>query len=122
MAVLKADAVSAALEQTSGNTAAAARLLGVSRGAVWKFIQSRPKLQEAVHDLRESMKDNAESGLHRAVLAGEAWAICFYLKTQAKDRGYVERSEVDMSAEVRQRVVEEVVDAPSDPGKADQAP
>jgi hypothetical protein len=52
-----------------------------------------------------------------AVLAGEAWAVCFYLKTQAKDRGYVERSEVQHSSEVRQRVIEEVID-PADNGNA----
>jgi hypothetical protein len=40
------------------------------------------------------MKDNAESALYSAVLGGEAWAVCFYLKTQAKDRGYVERQEM----------------------------
>jgi hypothetical protein len=27
------------------------------------------------------------------VLAGEPWAVCFYLKCQAKDRGYIERTE-----------------------------
>jgi hypothetical protein len=37
------------------------------------------------------MKDDAESALYKAALAGEAWAVCFFLKTQAKDRGYVER-------------------------------
>lgn len=93
MAVLKANSVAAALAQYQGNMAAAARALGVSRAAVWKFVQAHPKLKEVVIDLREGMKDNAESSLYKAVLDGESWAVCFYLKTQAKDRGYVEKSE-----------------------------
>jgi hypothetical protein len=28
------------------------------------------------------------------VLKGEAWAVCFFLKCQARERGYVERTEV----------------------------
>jgi hypothetical protein len=44
------------------------------------------------------------------VLAGEAWAVCFYLKCQARDRGYIEKQELDVTERVRQRVVEEVVD------------
>jgi hypothetical protein len=38
------------------------------------------------------MLDNVESALYTAALAGEAWAVCFFLKTQGKARGYVERS------------------------------
>lgn len=43
------------------------------------------------------MCDNAESALNRAVINGEAWAVCFTLKTQAKDRGYVERVQQEVS-------------------------
>src|SRR5262249_17341747 len=41
-----------------------------------------------------------ENVLYEAALRGEAWAVCFYLKCQAKDRGYVERQETrDVSDE-----------------------
>jgi hypothetical protein len=40
------------------------------------------------------MIDNVESVLYSKALAGEAWAVCFFLKTQAKHRGYVERQEL----------------------------
>jgi len=39
------------------------------------------------------MMDMAELKLLDAVVMGQPWAILFYLKTQGKDRGYVERSE-----------------------------
>jgi hypothetical protein len=83
------------LRELHGNVAAVARACGVGRTAVCNFVRRRPQLQGVLKECREAMKDNAESALYRAVLAGEAWAVCFYLKTQAKDRGYVERAEID---------------------------
>jgi len=43
------------------------------------------------------MCDNAESALNRAVINGEAWAVCFTLKTQGKDRGYIERTQQEIT-------------------------
>jgi len=79
------------IEVTSGNLAAIARTLHVSRGTVWNRVQSSPELQALLEDAREGMLDNAESSLYRAAIAGEAWAVCFLLKTQGKSRGYIER-------------------------------
>jgi hypothetical protein len=121
MAKLNAEEVANMFKQTNGNMAAAARGLGVARVSLWSFVQKRPKLQELLSDLRESFKDNAESALYSAVLAGELTAIIFYLKTQAKDRGYVERQQIEQGIEVRQRVVEEVVDGPTHRGDIHQA-
>ena len=90
---LKADDVAAKLRELHGNMAAAARAFGVTRQAVHAFVAARPSLAAVAAECRESMKDHAESALHKAVVGGEAWAVCFYLKTQAKDRGYVERVE-----------------------------
>jgi hypothetical protein len=61
------------------------------------IIKKSEKLQRVVHDARQSMCDNAESALNRAVINGEAWAVCFTLKTQAKDRGYIERTQTEIS-------------------------
>jgi hypothetical protein len=119
MAKLTAALVIEKLREFNGNFAAVARAVGVGRTAVCNFVRRRPQLQEVAKECREEMKDNAESALYRAVINGEAWAVCFYLKTQAKDRGYIERTEHDLRGEVRQRVVEEVVDAnPSHNGAA----
>jgi hypothetical protein len=107
---LTAEAVEAKLLELHGNLAAVGRHFGVKRQSVWGFVNSRPSLRAVATSIREAMKDNAESALYTAVLKGEAWAVCFYLKTQAKDRGYVERAELAADLAVRQRVVEEVVD------------
>jgi transcriptional/translational regulatory protein YebC/TACO1 len=97
---LTAANVTAALRKHNGNMAAAGRSFGVTRQAVFDFVKHHPSLRSVVTDCRESMKDDAESVLQRAVKKGEAWAVCFYLKTQAKDRGYVERQEYRRTADM----------------------
>jgi hypothetical protein len=96
---LTCEAVAAKLREFHGNMAAAARALSVTRGAVFLYVHRHPTLKDVVRECRESMKDHAESSLHRALLAGEAWAVCFFLKCQAKDRGYVERQEYKWAEE-----------------------
>jgi hypothetical protein len=93
MAVLTVKGVEAALRELHGNMAAVARRFGVVRTAVHNYVRRHPSLRAVVHDCREAMKDHAESALYSAVLRGEPWATCFFLKCQAKDRGYVERTE-----------------------------
>src|SRR5215469_2544852 len=93
---LKTNLVEEKLREFHGNMAAVGRFFGVTRQSVWRFCQARESLKAVSADCRESMKDNAESSLYSAVLRGEAWAVCFYLKTQARDRGYIERTEMDM--------------------------
>ena len=108
---LKPKPVEGKIRELHGNLAAVGRAFGVTRQAVWDFVRRRPSLVAACQDCRESMKDHAESSLFTKVLAGEGWAVCFYLKTQAKDRGYVEKSETHLTGGVLLQIVEEVVDA-----------
>lgn len=82
------------LRDTHGNITVAASSLRVSRQALYRYIEKYASLKAVLAECRETMKDHAESALYAKVLAGEAWAVCFFLKTQAKDRGYVERQEV----------------------------
>lgn len=89
--LLDPELVAAALAELSGNVAAVGKRFGGDRAAVAHLIAKRPALQRVTSDAREGMLDNAESSLYRAVLAGEAWAVCFFLKTQGRGRGYVER-------------------------------
>lgn len=78
----------------NGNIAAIARRLGVSRGTIHNRMKDSPKLGVAIEDARESMIDNVESALYREVLAGNVTAMIFWLKTQGKRRGWVERQEL----------------------------
>src|SRR5262245_6004444 len=91
---LSVEGVAEAIERYFGNLASVARAFGVSRMAVWSFVERRPELQEILRDARETLLDNAESALDRAIVRGEPWAIKLILKTLGKSRGYVERCEM----------------------------
>ena len=83
-----------ALEESKGLIAPAARALGCSRATVRSYIDEYSAVGQAKLDQEEAVKDMAENALYAAILRGEAWAICFYLKCRAKDRGYLERAEL----------------------------
>ena len=91
---LTATEVENALRNTKGMVSVAAKSLGITRQALYNRINKSTALQELIADEREAMTDTAELALHRAIVGGEAWAVCFYLKTQGKSRGYVERQEI----------------------------
>ena len=79
-----------------GNVSAAARALGASHTSLWHRIKRSARLQEARVMAEEQALDLAEDSLITAVKAGEAWAVCFLLKTKGKRRGYVERQETNI--------------------------
>ena len=83
-----------ALEESKGLIAPAARALGCSRDNIRSYLEEYTAVAEAKLDQREAVTDMAENALYAAILRGEAWAICFYLKCMAKDRGYVEKAEI----------------------------
>ena len=109
--------VSEQLRKLDGNVAAVGRAYGVTRSAVANYITDHPELKSVRDEARESVKDDAESVLYQQLREGEAWAVCFFLKTQAKDRGYIERTEVEQTSKTRLELVEEIVDGDVDAGK-----
>jgi hypothetical protein len=88
------DKIIAALQSSRGLLYVAARSLGISPVTIYNRKAKNPKIQEAIANEREFTTDAAEGALYRAITNGEAWAVCFYLKTQGKNRGYVERQEL----------------------------
>jgi hypothetical protein len=116
VAKLNEKLVGEAIVKARGNLAQVARKFGVSRQAAWKFVESRPALKAICHDEREGMIDEAESALNAAVRAGEAWAVCFFLKTQGKSRGYIEKAEVEHDMKAAVKIVKVIVDANDTPG------
>ena len=82
---------------TTGRISTAAESLKCPRKTVYDYIKRYPDLQGVVHDAREATIDHVESKLLKAINQGNVNAIIFFLKTQGKTRGYVERSELDMN-------------------------
>jgi hypothetical protein len=103
---LTVEQVVAALATTNGLVYLAAERLQVSARTVYRYARRYPTVKEALDAHKGKRLDTAEASLWNAVLKGEAWAVCFYLKTQGKDRGYVERTETkDVTRdEVREQI------------------
>ena len=88
-----------ALHVAHGLVASAAKMLSasgrkISRQGVQKYIDKSERLKAVLHEERETLKDFAEGELYKLMKAGDKSAIMFFLKCQAKDRGYIERQEM----------------------------
>ena len=80
-----------ALQSTKGMVSLAAKRLGCAPDTVYRYIREYSTVAAAQKQEREAVTDIAELALYKAIQQGEGWAICFYLKTQGRERGYVER-------------------------------
>lgn len=108
------DEVLAAIER--GITmAGTARVLGVPRSTVWRYAKRWKAVEQALNRKRDELVDYAETGLRKAVLEGQPWAIALTLKTLGKHRGYTERIEHTGSDGAEIRIREVVVIRHEDP-------
>ncbi len=85
--------VIAALESVNGMMFLAAKSLHCNVETIRNYRKRYKEVAAVFEQKRGEFVDIAESALYRGVLAGDAWAVCFALKTQGKERGYVERTE-----------------------------
>ena len=84
----------AAISESNGLLTLAAKKAGIGYSTVWRYTQDFPTVKQAVIEAKERMLDFAEGKLYEKIKSGDNAAIIFFLKTQGKKRGYVERSEV----------------------------
>ena len=94
MAKLTVDKVNGLIDEMMGNVSMVARTLNVSRTTLYNYINSHATVKQALDEAREKMVDNVESKLYSKALDGDTTSMIFFLKTQGKHRGYVERQEV----------------------------
>jgi hypothetical protein len=89
--------VISALVETKGMVHNAADLLGCHHQTVYNYRDKYPEIKQAIEHERGKFLDLAETKLFDAVQRGEAWAIPFTLKTIGKERGYVEKQDINLS-------------------------
>ena len=94
-----------ALERSRGMITVAARLLKCSRQTVYNALRHFPEVKLALEDARELLLDTAELKLMESVNKGESWAICFFLKTQGRKRGYIEKQGVGLEASTLEELI-----------------
>ena len=87
-----AQQVAEALTRAKGFVSVAAKNLGCNDSTVRNYIERYAMCKQAVLDSREQMIDIAEGRLYQNINEGDNTAIIFFLKTQAKHRGYIEKN------------------------------
>ena len=85
------------LRATGGFTTYAAKKLGVTYQAIHARIKRSPYLQRTLLEIRESYLDLTEHALIQKIKSEDLGAICFFLKCKGKERGYTEKSALEVS-------------------------
>lgn len=84
-----------ALEKSLGVVTSACGIVGISRNTHYEWLKADEEYKTAVESIKDIAIDFAESHLHKRIKDGSDAAIIFYLKTQGKRRGYIERQEIE---------------------------
>lgn len=73
-------------------------------GCAWHTAESYIKkhnLNQTLENENNKMIDFTESQLYKKIKMGDTTCIIFLLKTRAKNRGYIERQEVESKGELK---------------------
>lgn len=90
-----------AYEKSLGVLKPACDMTGMCRKTIWEWRKKYPEFDAACHDCEETAVDFVETKLYKLINDGAEASTIFYLKTKGRKRGYVEKHEVDMNAEVK---------------------
>ena len=86
-----------ALERSLGVVTTAAKVCNIARTTHYRWLEEDAEYKEAVNDIQESAIDFAESSLHQQIKDKIPSSTIFYLKTKGKNRGYVEKQQIEIN-------------------------
>jgi len=95
---IKKESMLKALESSLGVVTVACKSADIPRSTYYKWLKEDEAFAKQVKEIENIALDFAESQLHSQMKDGNTSATIFYLKTKGKKRGYVERSELDLSS------------------------
>lgn len=85
-------------KNTLCNITKACEKANITRQTFYVWCNSDRQFAEAIENIRESELDWAENQLKLKMAEKDTTAIIFFLKTKAKNRGYIERQEYQVQA------------------------
>lgn len=91
----------AAYEKSLGVLKPACDMTGMCRKTIWEWRKKYPEFDAACHECEETAVDFVETKLYKLINDGAEASTIFYLKTKGRKRGYAERQELDVNAEVK---------------------
>jgi hypothetical protein len=90
-----------AIELSNGILTKACKILKLNSYTSFRQrVMNKPELRKAFAEAKETGKDKAEEKLFEAVEKGEPWAIQFYLKALAKDRGFNSSMDINVNGDL----------------------
>lgn len=90
-----AEQIAKAIEEAEGFVTRAARALGCSSRTIYNYAKRYVSVQQAIDNAREERIDWVEDKLFDQMDKGNVTAMIFYLKCQAKSRGYIEKQQIE---------------------------
>jgi hypothetical protein len=85
-----------ALTKSLGVVTTACRVAEVSTTQHYQWIKDDPEYANKVIDIAEVAKDFVESALFGQIQEGNTTATIFYMKCKMRERGYIEKMDVDL--------------------------
>lgn len=98
-----------ALWRSNGLLTGAATLLGVTQSNITQRIQRSKHLQKVREDVVERMLDKAENVVHTKMVVENLTAAIFYLKCKGKHRGYIDKTQTELSTQDNKPLKFEVI-------------
>jgi len=95
---IKKESILKALENSLGVVTVACKSADVPRSTYYKWLNEDEDFAAEVKDIENIALDFGESQLHKQIGNGNTSATIFFLKTKGKKRGYIERSELDLTS------------------------
>lgn len=82
-------------EKSAGNVSQACKKVNISRETHYRWRDESDTYKKASNDIKEGLIDFAETQLMKNIRDGRETSLIFFLKTQAKKRGYIEKQEIE---------------------------
>jgi len=90
-----------ALEKSLGIVTTACKIVGVDRGTFYRYYNEDETFKKAVKDIENVSLDFAETKLLEQIKSNNTAATIFYLKTKGKNRGYIEKQQIEHSTDYK---------------------
>lgn len=89
------------LNKKAGNVSEACKAFKISRRQYYNWYEDIPEFKQGADDIQEALIDFAESQLLLNIKDKKETSIIFFLKTKGKKRGYIEKTETELSGNTK---------------------
>lgn len=103
-----------AFDASAGNVSVACKKTNISRRTFYNWRDADKEFADKVEEIEESFYDLLESKAKQQVMEGNSAMIIFMLKTKCKNRGYVEKTEIDANVNTFEQFMRELPDNPEE--------